>query len=407
MMKLCFMGIGGAVGALRSAIPRYFMALRGHHVIDIGEGSTLSEDEQNEAVLTCDLIHVVSSGTWSDRPEAMKASPAPVVLDVDDDLHASHEGRTGLASARILRDFEECLREAAAVTTTQEHLAGVLRSHGAKDVHVCPNGLIPQFFRQEPRQRRLLPGSVLEQVKASKQRGGPAIPPRRRIGWTGSASHASDLPPALQAIRRVASVDAAVSVCSLGPVDLATLPEWKGASVDYWRAMLLHAKAKDAAGREREVWVPGEVGYRQAAVLEKQGHALAVFEFESYMLALEKMDPCVAVVPLAESDFNRSKSGITPMSWAAKGTPCVLSRVGPYATLEAEGFPARYVAHEDETAWTDAIRDLIYRPTEAEELGQAAQKWVAERYSYPKLAERWEAAFLAVIEKRRNVGASR
>jgi glycosyltransferase involved in cell wall biosynthesis len=104
----------------------------------------------------------------------------------------------------------------------------------------------------------------------------------------------------------------------------------------------------------------------------------------------------VAIAPLADIDFNRSRSNIKLKEYAAGGAPWLASPIGPYAGMgEREG--GRLVPDD---GWYEAIGRLLDRPRERRKLGKRAAKWAAEQV-ITKNARRWEARFAEAIEHAR------
>jgi glycosyltransferase involved in cell wall biosynthesis len=102
----------------------------------------------------------------------------------------------------------------------------------------------------------------------------------------------------------------------------------------------------------------------------------------------------VAIAPLTDVDFNRSRSNVKLKEYAAGGTPWLASPIGPYAGMgEQEG--GRLVPDD---GWYEAISRLLDRPRERRRLGKRAAKWAAGEV-VTRNARRWEAAFSHAIER--------
>jgi glycosyltransferase involved in cell wall biosynthesis len=104
----------------------------------------------------------------------------------------------------------------------------------------------------------------------------------------------------------------------------------------------------------------------------------------------------VAIAPLADIEFNRSRSNVKLKEYAAGGAPWLASPIGPYAAMgEREG--GRLVSDD---GWYEAIGRLLDHPRERRKLGKRAAKWAAEQV-ITRNARRWEAAFGEAIEHAR------
>lgn len=417
-LKVVFFPLPGPVGIVRAFTVGGALAQRGHLVVFIHPDDGLTKEQRDELVATADVI-VVQGPTrrrWKDRAP-LDETKAAIVWEHDDNLWAwgsdpasadpvskeitkavdeLHEkGLTQVAHTEIdeeqLLGSEDWLRNADLVTTTTEALASVFREHGAREVAVCPNALVAGLAA-----RRRPKGVTLERVaglssaksflaknaaKRAAQSGGAEHPRGKRVAWTGSFAHRADLAPALAALRRVMAIDGDVEVRSLGVVDFKDAPEWEGFAATGYGRIVAHMN-----GRETFT-VP-------LAALAPDGRIVD----SPYYRALEAIAPDVAVIPLRPSPFNLAKSDITLLSWSIQGVACVCSRVGPYAQAERDGFPAVYVDHQDEEAWVNALRDLLYDRARASELGERARAWVLERRVFPAAAEAWERALRRAVE---------
>jgi glycosyltransferase involved in cell wall biosynthesis len=74
-------------------------------------------------------------------------------------------------------------------------------------------------------------------------------------------------------------------------------------------------------------------------------------------------------------------------------TPVVATRIGGLPQAIEDGKTGRLVVERDPAALADAIRDLLWHPTRAHDLGVAARASVIRDFSWPRVAERFEAAY--------------
>jgi hypothetical protein len=81
----------------------------------------------------------------------------------------------------------------------------------------------------------------------------------------------------------------------------------------------------------------------------------------------------IAIAPIADVDFNRSRSNIKLKEYALAGTPWLASPIGPYEGMgERQG--GRLVADD---GWYEALVRLIDKPRERRKLAKRAAKWAA------------------------------
>jgi glycosyltransferase involved in cell wall biosynthesis len=135
------------------------------------------------------------------------------------------------------------------------------------------------------------------------------------------------------------------------------------------------------------------VGLNLALKHERYEHISSVSLWDISQTAAE-FD--IAIAPIADTDFNRSRSSIKVKEYAAGGTPWLASPIGPYAGLgEKQG--GRLVPDD---GWYEAIVRLIDKPRERRKLAKRAVRWGAAQ-ALSKNLEVWEAQLDRVVELRR------
>ncbi|MBS1869459.1 MAG: hypothetical protein JSS99_07320 [Actinobacteria bacterium] len=109
----------------------------------------------------------------------------------------------------------------------------------------------------------------------------------------------------------------------------------------------------------------------------------------------------IAIAPIADTAFNRSRSNIKLKEYAAGGTPWLASPIGPYAGLgEKQG--GRLVPDD---GWHEAITRLVDRPRELRRLAKRAARWGASQ-ALSKNLDVWEQRLAEAVELRRARGAA-
>jgi glycosyltransferase involved in cell wall biosynthesis len=81
----------------------------------------------------------------------------------------------------------------------------------------------------------------------------------------------------------------------------------------------------------------------------------------------------IAVAPLVDSPFNRCKSDLKFLEYAACGLPVVLSRVTPYSLTVRHGEDGLLTDNDDES-WFRALESLALQPELRARLGAAARR---------------------------------
>jgi glycosyltransferase involved in cell wall biosynthesis len=109
---------------------------------------------------------------------------------------------------------------------------------------------------------------------------------------------------------------------------------------------------------------------------------------------LHTLDFDIGIAPLAYNEFNKSKSDIKSLEYAALGIPVVASDFGPYADNVVHGETGFLVKHSHE--WSRYLRMLIEDHQLRETMSVNAKLWASNR-TIQGNAWRWEAAYRAVI----------
>jgi glycosyltransferase involved in cell wall biosynthesis len=102
----------------------------------------------------------------------------------------------------------------------------------------------------------------------------------------------------------------------------------------------------------------------------------------------------IAIAPIADIPFNRTRSNIKLKEYAAAGVPWLASPVGAYADMgEQQG---GLLVPDD--GWYEALDDLIRHRRKRKRLGKQAKRWATEQ-SMLAAGRLWEQAFMAAIER--------
>lgn len=169
---------------------------------------------------------------------------------------------------------------------------------------------------------------------------------RLTVGWVGSATHHMDWAPAANHVKRY----------------LTQNPESRfniiGAEYGNW--LKLPKDQVDEAG-----W------------------------FTDVEECWKAIDFDIGIAPLVPHLFNRSKSAIKYLEYAALGIPTVASDVGPYADNIEHGVTGFLVKRDHE--WTKYLRDLTNDEAMRTEIGNNAREW-AKTQTLEGNIEDWKAA---------------
>ena len=218
------------------------------------------------------------------------------------------------------------------ITVTTEHLAQVMREHtGNPNIAVLPN-YIPQFALDLPRTPRARPA----------------------VGWQGGASHGVDVGLVVSPVRRF----------------LKRFPGWdlRLGGTDYRPTFRAGKRATFSE------WIPvykDPAGYYAAA------------DFD------------IGLAPLAMTEFDRSKSNIKVLEYAARGIPAIATDCDIYRSFIRHGENGFLVKADHE--WLKYLSVLAsddgLRQTMGEQARQDAAGWTIEEHW-----TEWEKAYEALFK---------
>lgn len=102
----------------------------------------------------------------------------------------------------------------------------------------------------------------------------------------------------------------------------------------------------------------------------------------------------IGIAPLIPSRFNRSKSAIKALEYAALGIPVIASNVEPYQPFVIDGVTGFLVTHDHE--WEKRLRDLVNDAGMREEMGRAAKEH-ARKWSIQEGWKLWHDAYKTLV----------
>ncbi|MDH5314848.1 MAG: hypothetical protein OEW44_00090 [Gemmatimonadota bacterium] len=289
-------------GWYRIALPLQQLRQHGH---TITMGTNLADQRWGQAapdrpdVLIGQRVHLPGpSALWS----SLAARPGPMrpalVYEIDDDPFSVPPDNPAYGEFRAQRaNFERNLAAADLVTVSTYPLAEVARRYNP-NVVVLPN-CVPSWLVDIGDARLAQP--VLD------------VP---IVGWAGSPTHLAD---------------------------------WRGSGA---AAGVAHAMRRGAAGLHL-------IGQGARSVLA--GHKVPGLRESGWLHTtaahLRRIDFTIGLAPLVDNAFNRSKSDIKILEYAALGIPWIASGVGPYETSPAPGM--RIPGAGSPLGWRVAVRSRI------------------------------------------------
>jgi glycosyltransferase involved in cell wall biosynthesis len=264
-------------------------------------------------------VFVMESG---DRPEAAailreRAKFQRLVYETDDDYFslppAIKEAYAKYIHPEARQAIINNMRACHTVTVTTEPLAASIRKHtGHPDVRVVPNRLPDEVLCLAPFHR----------------------PRRTVIGWTGSGSRDADFAVVASAVRSV--------------LERVKRTEMHFMGTDYRYMLPRH--------------LPTRHTHPIAISLDTLGW------FRGY-------DFDIALAPLADIPFNRSRSALKSLEAMALGIPVLASDTEPYRGIVIDGVNGYLCRPRD---WAKRLRELACDRQTQEEMGRAARETARE-----------------------------
>ena len=265
-----------------------------------------------------------------------------LLYDLDDDLqHIPRDHSEAKVLRPRARTVSRMVRGASSVWVSTQALADTLANARA-DVRVVPNGLDERLWSAFP--------------MGSRRRQGPL-----RILFMGTATHDADFALVEPALSRIKAMFAEhVSIDLIGVSSRGDLPPWINR-------------------------VPMSV------------HAAASYPAFVNWFTQQHFD--IGIAPLADTPFNRCKSAIKTLYYAALGLPVLASDRAGYRGSLADGAGGMLLP-DDPDAWFVAISRLLREPVLRRRLGDGARDALAAATLAAQASER-RAAWLSLMPRRR------
>ncbi|MCB8876452.1 glycosyltransferase [Acidisoma silvae] len=263
----------------------------------------------------------------------LRATGTPLLYDLDDDLVGLPDDHPEADRLRPLAaGITVLLSGAARVHVSTPRLGERLENlvpGGAAAIDIVPNGLDENLWSLEAAGMDL---AGLQAQAAAGVQTGPV-----RILYMGTATHGSDLDLILPALSRLNDTFGdRISIDIVGVVGPGTLPSFV-----------------------RRVDVPRRAGLSYPA-------------FVGWLTDLHRREPwAIGLAPLVDTAFNRCKSSIKMLDYAALGLPTVASDMAAYhpiadrrlaQPLSLEGVESGGFLAADTGQWYHALAGLIRRP---------------------------------------------
>lgn len=264
-----------------------------------------------------------------------------IVYELDDDLwsvESRNAAATYFSHPEVRHNLTENTRAADLVTVSTEPLAEVV-SKWNRNVVVLPNSIPPDMLSWRTGRHE----------------------DRFTVGWQGGPTHDRDWETAAQAVTRWFSQASRQQ----HPVEMHTVGSMFGHN----------PMCKPGCSRAH---FPEVHPHRHTAWSE------AIHDY------YRSLDWHVALAPLADTRFNRSKSHIRVLEAAMLGFPVIASNVPAYAQFVHHGQTGFLVNKPAD--WSTHLSTLLHDPVAREEIGSNARKY-ALNWSIEATSHLWEEAY--------------
>jgi hypothetical protein len=315
----------------RALMPLRALERRGHEIV---WPSRPEADVSMRDLAGCELVHCYRRIERVEDLRRLAQHGVAISFDNDDNYAAAQvsEGGRGLAGKRFNRAVFKRM-------VTLAKLADVTTTPSAGLADVYRNAGVKHVVVIENRLERTMPGFGTR----AKHSG-------TVVGWVAGAEHSADLDrvPVTQALERLLEHHPDVTVLT--------------------------------------------VGLRLPLRSPRYEH-IAEVPFPKLLTVTSRLD--VGIAPLADIEFNRSRSDVKLREYSSGGAAWLASPVGPYQGLgEQQGGMLA-----DDDGWFDALDHLVRNPRARKRLARRALKW-AKRGTIDDHASAWEEAFAAAIARR-------
>ena len=273
----------------------------------------------------------------TDNPSYTVYHPADILAREKRDKESGKlpQGQHYLQLKSLLADF---YRYVDAITVPTEPLAQVLRQYN-KNTYVLPNWLDDSILDQYP----------------------SPVGPRKtiRILWTGSISHREELVPPFKAMQKLMAEDSRIVFCYIGAPHPA-LPEFPQDRLDLYPTTQ---------------YVP------------------------QYYWLLHKIPTQIAIAPLRDSTFNKSKSAIKALEYGMAGYYPMLQDAPAYDLVKNLGLKdfSHWVPVNTEEAWYRALREAVGDPGECLRRATLFQEGVLSQCRFSQHVQEWLEVYEKII----------
>lgn len=290
------------------------------------------------------ILQRIKSLKWRSYVKHAKKKGIPVLFEIDDNLfelpkqHPEFSSRidTALKNSK----YAWFIRHADAVTASTRPLASYLRKFNP-NVHVLRNYVAPPTVPHRPEST----------YTASK---------KQTIGYTGTYSHAHDLQPIVQSLKRI-----------------------NERFHDTIRFLFLG-------------YAPPELALECNFSFDGR-----VLPYPYFLSELFQKEIDIGLAPLHPNFFNCCKSNIKFLEYALAGIPGLYSNVGPYADSVLHGDTGFLVEENTQEHWFEALHHVLQNPETLQKARSRAYEFVQNYFLLKDHFREWWDVYMDVILRTR------
>jgi glycosyltransferase involved in cell wall biosynthesis len=256
-----------------------------------------------------------------------------MLLEIDDDalnVNAENQASQVFYPGSDMTDMvKDQLSFASGLIVSTEYLKRLYSEYNPY-IEVIPNGIDFEIW-----------GKLVKPIRVNK---------KVRIGWAGSSAHEEDM----KIISKVIPV---------------ILNKYKDVEFMFFGHASSHIKYN---------------GYNVLHHRNSKGH-LIWNNIADYPQELANLNFDIGIAPLRDNSFNRAKSNLRFLEYAALGIPTVASNIEPFKNTKSDGL-MKVTETED---WIEALSILIEHEAKRKTIGRIAYRDVKRDYNIKDIADKY------------------
>jgi len=321
-----------------------------------GDVFILSGDEQADELL--DLVNGADIILFRQQhikifnfiKEKIDCTNKLLVVDMDDDMYnisPFSNSYKGAGIEEVEWEGKKLWEDGKAgfdIKRNKKFLEGTTAMLRQADMIICTTEELKNRLYKETKNKniKVLPNAISEHWQKWNLKANRNI----RIGWTGGSSHYIDWHTIKKPLKNIFKNNSGLKLVLQGC-------KWDGTIKD----------------------IPYEF------------HDWIDFEGHPYKTASLNLD--IAIIPLADNDFNHCKSCIKWYEFSSLGIPSIVSDVVPYS----EEVKNKSLTYKTEKEFEDGLQKLIDDKKLRKEIGEKSRKWVKRHRSLENIAKEYKKEF--------------